>query len=54
MVSAMRIDVTTLNGTVQLSGFATSASEKAKAGELAAAVPDVKSVRNDIVVKAPQ
>jgi hyperosmotically inducible periplasmic protein len=54
MVSAMRIDVTTLNGTVQLSGFATNPSEKAKAGEIAAAVPDVKSVRNDIVVRAPQ
>jgi hyperosmotically inducible protein len=53
-VSAMRIDVTTLNGTVQLSGFATSPTEKAKAGEIAAAVPDVKSVRNDIVVRAAQ
>lgn len=53
-VSAMRIEVKTLNGTVQLSGFATSAAEKEKAGALAAAVPDVKSVRNDIVVRAPQ
>ena len=52
-VSAMRIDVTTLNGTVQLSGFATSQSEKDKAGAIASAVPDVKSVRNDIVVRAP-
>jgi osmotically-inducible protein OsmY len=52
-VSAMRIDVTTLNGTVQLSGFTTSQSEKDKAGAIASAVPDVKSVRNDIVVRSP-
>jgi hyperosmotically inducible periplasmic protein len=53
-VSAMRIDVTTLNGTVQLSGFATSMAEKEKAGALASEVPDVKSVRNDIVVRPAQ
>jgi len=52
-VSAMRIQVKTLNGTVQLSGFATSQAEKDKAGAMAAAVPDVKSVRNDIVVRSP-
>jgi hyperosmotically inducible periplasmic protein len=50
-VSAMRIQVKTLNGTVQLSGFATSQAEKDKAGSMASAVPDVKSVRNDIVVR---
>jgi len=53
MVSAMRIDVTTLNGTVQLSGFATSQAEKDKAAAIAAEVPDVKSVRNDIIVRSP-
>lgn len=51
-VSAMRINVDTLNGTVQLSGFATTEAEKAKAGQLARSVPEVKEVRNNIVVRA--
>lgn len=51
-VSAMRISVETLNGEVQLSGFAASEAEKAKAGEVARGVPDVKSVRNNIVVRS--
>jgi osmotically-inducible protein OsmY len=50
-VSAMRIEVGALNGTVQLSGFAATAEEKARAAEIARGVPDVKSVRNDIIVK---
>ena len=50
-VSAMRISVETLNGTVQLSGFATSQAEKDKAAVLARGVPDVRDVRNNIVVR---
>ena len=50
-VSAMRISVETLNGTVQLSGFASSQAEKDKAAATARAVPDVKDVRNNIVVR---
>ena len=50
-VSAMRINVETLNGTVQLSGFAATESEKAKAAQIARTVPDVKEVRNSIVVR---
>ena len=53
-VSAMRISVETLNGMVQLSGFATSQAEKDKAGSMARAVPDVKSVQNNIVVRPAQ
>ena len=53
-VSAMRINVDTLNGVVQLSGFATSEAERAEAGRLVREVPDVKDVRNNIVVRAPQ
>jgi osmotically-inducible protein OsmY len=53
-VSAMRISVDTLNGVVQLSGFATSEAERAEAGRLVREVPDVKDVRNNIVVRAPQ
>jgi hyperosmotically inducible protein len=52
-VSAMRIKVETLNGTVQLSGFADSEAERQRAVEVARSVPDVKSVRDSIVVKAP-
>lgn len=52
-VAAMRIKVETLKGEVQLSGFATSQAEKDKAGAIAAAVPDVKGVRNSIVVSKP-
>jgi osmotically-inducible protein OsmY len=50
-VAAMRINVETLKGEVQLSGFAASETEKANAASIARAVPDVKSVRNNIVVR---
>lgn len=52
-VNAMRIQVETLNGTVQLAGFAASQAEKDKAGQLARGVPDVKDVRNNIIVRTP-
>ena len=52
-VSAMRIQVEALGGTVQLAGFATSQAEKDKAGQIARAVPDVKNVANNIIVRAP-
>ncbi|MBW8846740.1 MAG: BON domain-containing protein [Burkholderiales bacterium] len=52
-VSAMRIQVEALKGTVQLAGFATSQSEKDRAGQLARGVPDVKEVRNNIIVRPP-
>lgn len=50
-VSASAISVETLNGTVQLSGFAKSSAEKAQAENIARATKDVKGVRNDIVVR---
>ena len=50
-VSAMRIQVETLNGTVQLAGFAASQAEKDKAGQLARAVPDVRQMQNNIIVR---
>ncbi|MDR7268637.1 osmotically-inducible protein OsmY [Pelomonas saccharophila] len=52
-VSAMRIQVEALKGTVQLAGFATSKTEKDRAGQIARATPDVKEVRNNIIVKPP-
>jgi hyperosmotically inducible protein len=50
-VSAMSINVETLKGTVQLSGFAKSEAERNAAGRLAASTQGVKSVKNDIVVR---
>ena len=50
-VSASSISVETLNGTVQLSGFAKSSAEKAQAEAIARGVKNVRAVRNDIVVR---
>ncbi len=51
IVSASSISVETLNGTVQLSGFAKSIAEKTKAEQIARSTKNVRSVRNDIVVR---
>lgn len=53
-VAASSISVETLNGTVQLSGFAKSAEEKMMAESIARKVNGVKSVKNDIAVRTPQ
>lgn len=50
-VAASSISVETLNGTVQLSGFAKSTAEKAQAEAIARGVRNVRAVRNDIVVR---
>ena len=50
-VSAMAISVETLKGTVQLSGFAKSAEERAMAEKLARETSGVVAVRNDIAVR---
>jgi hyperosmotically inducible periplasmic protein len=51
VVSAMAISVETLNGTVQLSGFAKNETERNTAESIARKVPNVKAVKNDIVVR---
>lgn len=51
-VAATRISVETMNGTVQLSGFATSETERTRAAQIARSVPDVRDVRNDVIVRA--
>lgn len=51
VVSAMAINVETLNGVVQLSGFAKSAEERMMAERLARDTSGVKDVRNDIIVR---
>jgi len=49
-VSAMAIQVETMKGVVQLSGFAKSEQEKDKAEQLARSVNGVVDVHNDIIV----
>ncbi len=48
---ALAVGVDTVNGVVQLSGFATSANEKSMAESLARGTSGVTSVRNDIVIR---
>jgi hypothetical protein len=50
-VDATAISVETLKGTVQLSGFSKSATERTTAETIARGVKGVTSVRNDIVVR---
>jgi hyperosmotically inducible protein len=50
-VSAMAINVETLNGVVQLSGFAKNPEERMLAERLARETSGVKGVRNDIIVR---
>jgi hyperosmotically inducible periplasmic protein len=50
-VDASSIRVETLNGTVMLSGFAKSDTEKSTAESLALKVNGVKSVKNQIAVR---
>lgn len=50
-VSAMAIQVETLKGAVQLSGFAKSSAERANAEMIAKGVPGVSSVINNITVR---
>ena len=51
-VSAMAINVETLKGVVQLSGFAKTSDEREQAEQLARSVTGVVSVRNDIIVRS--
>ena len=50
-VDAAAIKVQTLNGTVQLSGFAKSSAEKAQAEFLARNTKGVREVKNDLTVR---
>jgi hyperosmotically inducible periplasmic protein len=50
-VDAGSIKVETLNGTVQLSGFAKTSAEKAQAEKLARTAKGVKAVKNDLTVR---
>jgi osmotically-inducible protein OsmY len=50
-VAGTSITVETLNGTVMLSGFAKSATEKAAAESIAGRVEGVKAVKNEITIR---
>ncbi len=50
-VAGTSISVETLNGTVLLSGFATSNTEKAAAESIARRVNGVTEIRNEIAVR---
>ena len=50
-VKAREIDVNTFKGVVQLSGFVDTPEQKSRAAELAASVPGVRNVQNNIAVK---
>ncbi|PJC18253.1 MAG: transporter [Comamonadaceae bacterium CG_4_9_14_0_8_um_filter_57_21] len=51
LVSASSISVETLNGTVMLSGFAKSLTEKSAAENIARNVNNVKLVKNEIAIR---
>ena len=51
VTKAREINVETFKGTVQLSGFVSTAEEKKKAGEIARDVKGVVNVQNNIIVK---
>jgi len=50
-VDAGSIKVETLNGTVQLSGFAKTSAEKAQAEKLARTAKGVRGVKNDLMIR---
>jgi hyperosmotically inducible periplasmic protein len=51
VVKAMQVDVTTFKGVVQLSGFVDTAAQKERAAQVAAGIPNVREVQNNIAVK---
>jgi osmotically-inducible protein OsmY len=50
-LKSFQINVKSFKETVQLSGFVDSSASVALAGRVAAAVPGVSSVKNDLIVK---
>ena len=50
-LNIFQIDVTTLQGEVQISGFVESEADKQRAGEVARSVDGVREVHNNLVVR---
>lgn len=53
-VSGLQVNVETFKGQVQLSGYVNSSDERAKAEQIARQVGGVRTVANDLIVKAKQ
>lgn len=53
-VKAMQINVETMQGVVQLSGFVDTKFAETRAVDLAQGVKGVKAVKDDIVVRSPR
>jgi len=51
LVSALAVNVETFKGVVQLSGFVKTVAERNRAVQLTRAVPGVRLVRNDILIR---
>jgi len=51
-VSALNVNVTTFKGQVQLSGYVDNTTQRSKAEQIAKNTSGVKSVSNDLIVKA--
>jgi len=50
-LNIFQVDVTTLKGEVQISGFVESEADKERAGEVARSVDGVREVHNNLVVR---
>lgn len=50
-LNIFQVDVTTLQGEVQISGFVESEEDKQRAGEVARSVDGVREVHNNLVVR---
>lgn len=53
-VSGLQVSVETFKGQVQLSGYVNSSDERSKAEQIARQVGGVRTVANDLIVKAKQ
>lgn len=53
-VSGLNVNVTTYRGQVQLSGYVSSTQQRQTAEQIARNVEGVKSVSNDLIVKASE
>lgn len=51
VTEGFKIDVTTIDGVVYLTGLVNSEKEKQKAGELARQIPGAKQVKNELTLR---
>ena len=53
VVKAREVSVETFRGTVQLSGFVNTETERERAAQIASSVVGVREVKNNLIVKQP-